>query len=123
VWATLPWPQATTLAEVRAVAAAGVALRDLRRSLLERDRTGLRALYRALDVPGKHPLAEAHRALDEAVRAAYGLTAAGDPLRFLLDLNRALAAREAKGERVIGPGLPPSAGGRSSLVSKDCVGR
>jgi hypothetical protein len=121
VYATFPWPQEPTAAQVRAVAAAGVDLRELRRSILQRDRIGLRALYRALDLPGAHPLRDMHERLDDAVRAAYGIIPGADPLAFLLDLNHALAAREAEGRRVIGPGLPSCVSDRSALVSKDCV--
>src|SRR5262249_23621388 len=121
VYSTFPWPQAATPAHLHAVAAAGAELRRLRRSILRKERLGLRPLYRLLDLPGAHPLEDAHRKLDDAVRAAYGMKASQDPLRFLVDLNHDLAAREAKGERVVGPGLPPAAEPRSSLVSKDCV--
>ena len=44
-------------------------------------------------------------ALDDAVRAAYGIRKGYDPLQFLLDLNLELADRENNKEHVIGPGL------------------
>jgi SAM-dependent methyltransferase len=105
VYATFPWPQAATPAQARAIGAAGAELRALRRSILHKERIGLRALYRLLDGdgPGAHPLEVAHRKLDDAVRAAYGMKAGEDPLKFLLHLNDALATREAKGQPVIGP--------------------
>jgi SAM-dependent methyltransferase len=121
VYSTFPWPQKVTLAQVRAIGAAGVLLRELRRSILKKEQLGLRALYRSLDLPGAHPLKDAQKRLDDAVRAAYGMKAGADPLAFLLDLNNELAAREAEGRRVVGPGLPPSVDDRSALVSRDCV--
>jgi len=35
----------------------------------------MRALYRTLELPGRHPLKDAHAALDAAVLAAYGFDA------------------------------------------------
>jgi SAM-dependent methyltransferase len=121
VYSTFPWPQSATPEQVRAVGTAGTELRKLRRSILKREQIGLRPLYRLLDLQSAHPLNEAHKKLDSTVRAAYGMKAHEDPLSFLLDLNHSLAASEAQGQRVIGPGLPPSAGSRLHLVSKDCV--
>src|SRR5262249_25872201 len=100
-------PQQSAGADVLAVGAAGHALRALRRSILKQDGIGLRALYGLLEQQDAHPLAEAHRALDDAVRAAYGMRREADPLAFLLALNHEVTAREARGERVVGPGAPP----------------
>jgi len=63
-----------------------------------------RVLYRTLELPDKNPLRDAH---DAAVRAAYGMKPNDDPLAFLLALNQQVAAREAAGEAVVAPGLPP----------------
>jgi hypothetical protein len=112
VYGTFPWPQKATPEQVCAVGAAGRALRELRRSILEKDRIGLRSLYGLLERPGAHPLADAHRRLDDAVRAAYGMTGGADPLAHLLDLNHALAASETSGKSVVGPGPPPSVSDR-----------
>jgi hypothetical protein len=38
----------------------------------------LRAVYRTLELPGKHPLQDAHAALDAAVLAACGFSAKKD---------------------------------------------
>jgi hypothetical protein len=64
---------------------------------------------------------DAQRKLDDAVRAAYSMRSKSDPLRFLLELNDTVAAREAKGEPVLGPGLPRGVGERRFFVSADCV--
>ena len=66
----------------------------------------LRELYRTLETPGDNKLRAAHAALDSAVRAAYGMKPEEDILAFLLKLNLALSAREAKGEPITPPGLP-----------------
>ena len=81
----------------------------------------LREMYRTLELPGAHPLKDAHLELDAAVREAYGMNKRVDPLAFLLDLNQRLAAAEKNGEPVQGPGLPPIVKRRSTFVTNDCV--
>jgi hypothetical protein len=80
-----------------------------------------RELYRTLELPGRNPLKAAHDALDSAVSAAYGMGAKEDPLTFLLALNTELADREADGQPVVGPGLPPSIVSTQWLVSEDRI--
>ncbi|MEK7667044.1 MAG: hypothetical protein AAB409_00150 [Gemmatimonadota bacterium] len=121
VFDTFPWPQDPTKAQIEAVARAAAALRTLRRSLMKQHGLSLRKLYRSLESPGKHPLKEAHASLDAAVRAAYGMGKAKDPLASLLELNARLAAQEAKGKTIVGPGLPPRAGSANKLITPDCV--
>jgi len=75
---------------------------------------GLRAVYRTLELPGKHPLKDAHAALDAAVLAAYGFDAKKDLLAQLLELNLAVAEREKAGETVTAPGVPAGYGVRGS---------
>ena len=82
---------------------------------------GLRAVYRTLELPGKHPLKDAHAALDAAVLAAYGFSPKADLLEQLLDLNQAVAAAERAGQAVIAPGVPPAYGNSAWLVTDDCV--
>ena len=119
---SFPWPQAPTRAQAEAVAGAGRALRAVRRRVMAEHGLALRVLYQMLDgLPGANPLADdAHTALDAAVRAAYGMPAAADPLAFLLALNLRLA--EAEGGAVVGPGPPPSVPDPAALVSADAVG-
>lgn len=66
---------------------------------------GLRAVYRTLELPGKHPLKDAHAALDAAVLAAYGFGPKKDLLEQLLALNLDVAARIAGGQPVTPPGV------------------
>ncbi len=121
VFDAFPWPQSPTLAQVEAVAAASVALRALRRKVMQDNDWSFRELYRTLDLPGANPLKAAHNALDSAVRAAYGMGPKEDPLTFLLALNGALADREAECRPVVGPGLPPSVGSKRSFVTEDRI--
>ncbi|WP_102126043.1 class I SAM-dependent DNA methyltransferase [Deinococcus planocerae] len=106
VFDSFPWPQSPTSEQVRAVAEAAVALRGLRNEVMKRQGWSLRDLYRTLDTPGKNPLRDAQERLDAAVRAAYGMPAGADVLAFLLALNAELAAAEARGAAIVGPGLP-----------------
>ncbi|WCB47059.1 class I SAM-dependent DNA methyltransferase [Nitratidesulfovibrio vulgaris] len=121
VFNSFPWPQAPTQAQALAVAKAGRELRAMRSSAMQRIGCSLRALYRSLDVTGKNPLKDAHAKLDEAVRQAYGFSSGEGMLESLLALNLALAAREAAGETVVGPGLPADVSARTLFISDDCV--
>ena len=104
-----------------AVAEAAVALRLLRRELMRKHGMSFRDLYRTLDEPGANPLRTAHARLDAAVRAAYGFAASAEPLAALLALNHAVAAREAQGLGVVGPGLPPVVADPSAFVTADAI--
>jgi hypothetical protein len=114
-------PQAPTKREISEVAAV-VALHAVRREKLAQP-TGysLRALYRTLEEPGANPLRDAHARLDTAVRAAYAMPKAVDPLAFLLALNLQLAAKERAGGKIIPPGLPNPDAQRTAFITKDCV--
>jgi N-6 DNA Methylase len=115
VFDSFPWPQAPDAGQVAAVAGAATGLRAVRRALREDCGGRLGALYRTM----APPLADAHAALDAAVRAAYGM-GGGDPLAFLLELNHACAAREAGGLPIVGPGLPPGVAA-AGLVTADAI--
>ena len=82
---------------------------------------GLRAVYRTLELPGKHPLKDAHAALDAAVLAAYGFDAKKDLLAQLLELNLAVAAKEKQGKKVTAPGVPKSYPDTMKLITEDCI--
>ncbi|MFZ2642833.1 MAG: DNA methyltransferase, partial [Verrucomicrobiia bacterium] len=121
VFDTFAWPQAATLKEAQAVAKAARELRALRRKIMEGNDWSLRALYRTLETPGDNALRDAHAALDAAVRRAYGMKDGEDILAFLLKLNLDLAAKEAKGEPITPPGLPPCVKDAKEFVTADCV--
>lgn len=121
VFDCFPWPQSPSPAQVKKVADAAVALRQLRRKIMADHGWSLRELYRTLDLPGHNSLRASHDALDAAVRAAYGMKAKDDPLAFLLALNGEVADREASMRPVIGPGLPPAVKDAAALITEDCV--
>ena len=114
-------PLREAMERIRAVSEAARALRVLRREIMEDNGWSLRELYRTLETPGDNKLRAAHATLDSAVRAAYGMNPEEDILAFLLKLNLALAAREAKGEPITPPGLPAWVEGSQTFVSTDCV--
>ena len=121
VFDTFPWPQSPSLKQVQAVGTAAVALRKLRRTVMERNHWCLRDLYRSLDQPGVNPLRDVHDHLDKAVREAYGMDSSEDILEFLLALNAECAESESKGKAIVSPGLPAVAVGRIELITKDCT--
>jgi len=121
VFDSFPWPQSPKKGAVNKVAQAAVKLRNIRNELKVSHGLSLRELYRSIELPGAHPLKDAHVALDNAVREAYGIKRNVDPLSFLLSLNEKVAASEASGNPVVGPGLPPTVNNPQGLVSKDCL--
>lgn len=98
-----------------------MAVRRVRAEALSVTTGGLRAAYRTLELPGRHPLKDAHAALDAAVLAAYGFDPKQDLLAQLLALNLAVAAKEKAGEPVTPPGVPATYAGAASLVTGDCI--
>jgi hypothetical protein len=121
VFDTFPWPQAATVKQIDAVAAAAREVRRLRAEALPKMKGGLRALYRTLELPGVNPLKDAHAALDTAVLTAYGFNPKRDLLAQLLALNQAVAAKIENGESVTAPGVPKNYPEAKKLVTDDCI--
>jgi hypothetical protein len=121
VFDTFAWPQELTEKVVKRVADAAVTLRTKRNELRAKHNLSFRELYRSLELPGDHPLKDAHADLDQAVRAAYGMTKTADPLAVLLELNAQVAAAEANGDPVQGPGLPSFITNPKPYITKDCI--
>lgn len=122
VWSTFVWPQEPQENEVLAVAAAARNLRRIRQSLMSANGWSLRALYQAATVAGPHQLNDAQAALDQAVRAAYGIPDNQESTEFLLELNRLVAEDEAEGRSIQGPGVPTGLDARDPrLTSEDCI--
>ncbi len=121
VFDSFPWPQSPSLRQVRDIAAAAVALRELRRKLCKEHGLILRELYRTMELPGDHALKVATAKLDKAVRSAYGMKDKEDVLAFLLALNLKLAGDEEDGKDVVGPGLPTAFRNVDGLVTADSI--
>jgi hypothetical protein len=113
--------QSPTKKRIDAVAAAAVEVRRVRAAALKVTTGGLRAVYRTLELPGKHPLKDAHTAPGAAVLAAYGFDPKKDLLAQLLGLNSDVAAREKQNLPVTAPGVPPTYGDPAPLVTEDCI--
>ena len=121
VFDTFPWPQVPTAKAVKRVADTAVVLRTKRNELRSKHKLSFRELYRSLELPGDHPLKDAHADLDAAVHAAYGMTKTADPLAVLLELNAQVAAAEHNGETIQGPGLPSLITDPTPYITKDCI--
>jgi hypothetical protein len=121
VFDTFAWPQSPTHKQIDTVAAAARNVRRVREQALQVIPSGLRAVYRTLELPGKHPLKDAHAALDEAVLEAYGFDEKKDLLAQLLELNLHVAAMEKQDKKVTAPGVPPSYDDPSKLITDDCI--
>ncbi len=121
VYETFPWPQSPTAKQIESVASAAVEVRRVRAEALKVTTGGLRAVYRTLELPGKHPLKDAHAALDAAVLAAYGFSAKKDLLAQFLELNLTVAAMEKQDKQVTAPGIPPGYPHAGRLITADCI--
>lgn len=96
---TFPWPPAPTQDQRTAVAALTVKLLERRAAICQSQNIGLTKLYNQVDEGAWTDLAALHRALDEAVAAAYGWPApvahdVAEANRRLLDLNRRIHTGE-----------------------------
>lgn len=119
VFDTFPWPQSPTSRQVEAVASAARSVRQIRSVLLAESKGGLRDLYRLLELPGRHPLRDAHHQLDMAVYDAYGMEAKENILGFLLNQNQVISEALRVGKQAEGPGVPASYS-KGGLVTRDC---
>jgi hypothetical protein len=120
VFYPFPWPQNPTLTHLREIARAAVELRSLRREIMG-DSMSLRELYQVMEETPVNPVSEAQDRLDAAVRSAYGMKPNEDILALLLDLNLTLAEGEARGEVILGPGLPPYIDKPQEFTTQDCI--
>lgn len=121
VFETFPWPQAPSVGAVHRVAGAAQDLRAIRMQALAGAKGGLRELYRALELPGRNDLREAHLALDSAVRDAYGFGRDEDGLMALVELNRSVDAALRSRLPVTPPGLPVEVPQDARVTSIDCL--
>ena len=121
VYDTFPWPQKPMLAQIKIVAKKARDLRKVRAEILKREGVSYRDLYRSMELPGDHELLKYHKALDEAVYSTYGFKKNQNELDFLLKLNLDLSEKEAKGQKITGPGLPQVVKNPKDLITKDCI--
>lgn len=74
-----------------------------------------------MELPGTHPLKDAHQELHDAVKFTYGMTKQQNPLEFLMELNTEIWEAEQAGEVVQGPGLPACIQSHQDFVSGDVL--
>lgn len=121
VFDSFPWPQKPTKAQVDNIARCSEELRVARQKTMQENQMTLRDLYRTMESSPNNPVSDLQEKLDVAVRSAYGMKKDDDILSFLLNLNLQLAEKEAKGEKIVGPGLPPIIDNPSQYITEDCV--
>lgn len=121
VFDTFPWPQNVTEKDAMIVAKAARELWTTRHDLIKQHNISLRDLYRSLDMPGSHPLKDAHAKLDKEVRRIYGIKKNDDVLGFLFALNADLHEQEEQGKALAGPGLPVSVKNPKLFTTSNCI--
>lgn len=121
VFDSFPWPQNPTKAQVDNIAKCSEELRLARRKLMQENQYSLRDLYRIMETSPNNPISDLHEKLDAAVRLAYSMKWDEDILAFLLSLNLELAEKEENGEKIVGPGLPPTIDNPAKYITDDCV--
>mgnify|MGYP001791012857 FL=1 len=100
---TFPFPQTPLLKTVEKIRETAIALHEYRSEQMEQKQWGITKLYNAyFDEPASQ-LYKLHKKLDKLVLDAYGFDPKGDRLEQLLELNLELAAKEKRGESVVGP--------------------
>ena len=120
VFDTFPWPQKVSAKHVELIAKYAFELREVRRKVMRDHGMTLRALYRDMEETPNNPVSLVQDKLDRAACAAYGMSRDEDILSFLLKLNLQLHEKEASGETIVGPGLPPGFDVHR-FISLDCV--
>ncbi|PAU74589.1 DNA methyltransferase [Halomonas salipaludis] len=116
IFETFPWPQDASTRQIGDVAEAAKNLCSIRDRYLSENDSGLRGIYKTLDLPGVNPLKEAHENLDSAVEKAYEFSTKKDILSQLLELNEEVYQRIERGEETTHPGIPTSYTGNKELL-------
>jgi hypothetical protein len=103
---TFPFPQAPSAKIVRQIRAKALELHQYRSDQMEQKQWGITKLYNAYFHEPASQLYKLHKQLDALVLQAYDFDPTDDLLEKLLALNLALAAKEQRGEPVVGPWDP-----------------
>ncbi|TFC12517.1 DNA methyltransferase [Cryobacterium sp. MDB2-10] len=103
VFASFPWPQNPSQADVDSVSTAAMKLVEHTGKSF-RLGYSLGQQYDVLRLPGHSKLRELQKELNDAVVAAYGFTANEDLLTQILELNLLVSQRESEVASVTGPG-------------------
>lgn len=107
--------------QIKDVATKAAELRRVRRETMLKHGKSLRGLYRIMEETPENTVSKFQDKLDATVFDAYGMKKDEDVLAFLLRLNLQLAEKEAAGEKIVGPGLPPIVRDAKEFISDDCI--
>ncbi len=103
---TFPFPQNPSAKIVQQIRAKAIELHQYRSDQMEQKQWGITKLYNAYFHEPASQLYKLHKQLDALVLQAYDFDPTDDLLEKLLALNLALAAKEKRGEPVVGPWDP-----------------
>ncbi len=118
---TFPFPQTANGQLIENIRATALELHEYRNQQMEKKQWGITKLYNDYFHEPASQLAKLHAHLDQLVMQLYGFEFADDILEKLLALNLELAAKEQRGEPVIGPWDPTrsrSSGSRGTVARK-----
>ena len=101
-----PFPQTPSVKIVQQIRAKAIELHQYRSDQMQQKQWGITKLYNAYFHEPASQLYKLHKQLDALVLQAYGFDPTDDLLEKLLALNLALAAKEKRGEPVVGPWDP-----------------
>ena len=103
---TFPFPQTPSAKIVQQIRTKALELHQYRSDQMQQKQWGITKLYNAYFAEPASQLYKLHKQLDAIVLQAYGFDPTDDLLEKLLALNLALAAKEKRGEPVVGPWDP-----------------
>ena len=103
---TFPFPQTPSAKIVQQIRTKAIELHQYRSDQMEQKQWGITKLYNAYFHESASQLYKLHKQLDALVLQAYDFDPTDDLLEKLLALNLALAAKEKRGEPVVGPWDP-----------------
>ena len=104
VFNSFPFPQNPSKSGMKKIAYATANLCKIRNELKIRKNIGLRALYKELEIPGKHPLKDAHEELDKLVMEIYDFNPKRNILESTYNLNKELIYLESQNLEITSPG-------------------
>ena len=103
---TFPFPQTPSKKVVQQIRDKTTELHEYRTQQMEQKQWGITQLYNEYFHEPASKLYQLHKELDKLVMKAYGFKVKDDILAKLLELNFELAAKEKRGEKVIGAESP-----------------
>ncbi|WP_347240902.1 class I SAM-dependent DNA methyltransferase [Phormidium sp. FACHB-592] len=103
---TFPFPQTPVVRLITTIRTTALELHDYRSTQMEKKQWGITKLYNEYFHEPTSQLHKLHAKLDALVLQAYGFSPDDDLLEKLLTLNLELAAKEKRGEAIVGPWAP-----------------